>query len=324
MSLDPWSAWGATWLWRVAFHSFVAGSVLYAWARHLELPSGRSRRLLLAAVLVLPLATALATPLVEGRGAGPPGTGGPWFDSARVLAIPVGWGLDLGLDLDLGLGPGLRLAHLAAAAGGLTALVTLVQEIAPALAHTRRSGGTIPVWLGREARSLPGWGRCTIQLVDDGPLLVATGGLPGGTPRLLLSADVPERLSREELRAVLRHENAHHRPRRWWALHALFAARLVQIANPVALWAFRAYTVELEIACDAEAAGDHPGTRRALARALLAAYEETDRRDRSTRGALRLRVDALLGKKTVADRALPAPSLAVAVAALLLLLPWLA
>ncbi|MFP3939334.1 MAG: M56 family metallopeptidase [Thermoanaerobaculia bacterium] len=321
MTIEPWTSWGAAWLWRVALHSFVAGAVLYAWARHLDLPSGRTRRLLLAAVLVLPLATALITFLLEGWGDGPPGPGGPWFDSARVLAIPLGLGLGSG---PLGPDADLRLAHLAVAAGAVTAAAALAQEVGPALVRARRSGAAIPLWLARESHALPGWERCAIQLVDAGPLLVATGGLPGGRPRLLLSPDVLQRLTREELRAVLRHENAHHRPRRWWAIHALFAARLVQLANPVALWAFRAYTVELELACDAEAAGGGARERRALARALLAVYEATDRTDRATREALKLRVDALLGKKPVADGALPAPSLAAAVGALLLLLPWLA
>lgn len=49
---------GAAFLWEVALHSFLAAVVLYAWSRHLELPAGRPKRLLLALVLVLPLATA--------------------------------------------------------------------------------------------------------------------------------------------------------------------------------------------------------------------------------------------------------------------------
>lgn len=299
---------GVTWLWRVAFHSFVAGTVLYAWARRLDLPSGRTRRLLLAAVLVVPLVT--ASVLAAGAG---PGAERAWFDSRRVLALPVAFGL--------------QVADLAVAAGALTAAVALVQEVLPVVAERpRRSGAEIPLWLGREARSLPGWGRCTVHIVTGGPLLVATGGLPGARPHLLLSRDVLEMLSREQLVAVLRHENAHHTPRRWWALHLLFAARLVQLANPVALWVFRGYTLELEIACDRDAvAGDEapPSSARALARALLTFYEGTDRRDVAGREALRRRVDALLGRAPVEDRALPIEALAAAVGILLVTLPWI-
>ena len=303
-----WTLPGATWLWRVALHASVAGAVLYGWVRHLALPPGRTRRLLLAAVLVVPLATAS----LPGALAAAFGPGAVWFESARVLALPVGFGL--------------RVADLVVAAGALTAAVALVQELLPAVAaRPRRSGAPIPLWLGREALSLPGWERCTVQLVTGRPFLVATGGLPGGRPHLLLSPDVLERLTREELAAVLRHENAHHTPRRWWALHLLFAARLLQLPNPIALWAFRGYTQELELACDRDAAGGSAsaGSGKPLARALLAFYEGTDRRDVAGREALRRRVDALLGRAPVADRALPPVSLAAAVLALLLSLPWI-
>jgi hypothetical protein len=222
-------------------------------------------------------------------------------------------------------------ADLAVAAGVLTAAVALVQEVLPALLERpRRSGAPIPLWLGREARALPGWERCTVQLVTGRPLLVATGGRPGGRPHLHLSPDVLERLSRDELAAVLRHENAHHTPRRWWALHLLFAARLLQLANPVALWVFRGYTLELELACDRDAVAGRgptpeaaPASAKALARALLTVYEGTDRRDVAGREALRRRVDALLGRVCFEDRALPPESLAAAVVVLLLTLPWI-
>lgn len=304
----PGALAGATWFWRVALHSFVAGTALYAWSRRLALPAGRTRRLLLAAVLVVPLATAAAGPALVGETAG-----AAWFDSSRFLALPLAFGL--------------QVADLAVAAGVVTAAIALVQEVLPALLERpRRSGDPIPLWLGWEARSLPGWERCTVQLVVGRPLLVATGGLPGARPHLHLSPDVLTRLSRDELAAVLRHENAHHTPRRWWALHLLFAARLLQLANPVALWVFRRYTLELELACDRDAVagrGSAPTSSRALVRALLTVYEGTDRRDVAGREALRRRVDALLGRVRFEDRALPPESLAAAVVVLLLALPWI-
>jgi Zn-dependent protease with chaperone function len=294
----PFTSTAATWLWHVGLHSFIAGILLYAWARHLALPAGRTRRLLLAAVLVVPLGTATLAPGLA--------TAAPWFDSARVLALPAGLGLTV--------------ADLAVAAGALTAAIAFVQEILPSLRPPRRSRGAIPIWLGHAARSLPGWQRCTLHLVAGRETFVATGGLPR-RPHLLLSPDVVDLLPQGELEAVLRHENAHHTPRRWWTLHLLFAARLLQLPNPVALWVFRGYTLELEVACDADAvAGRDP---RPLARALLAVYDRTDRRDVASREALRRRVDALLGRAPVVDRALPPESVAAAVALLLLLLPWI-
>jgi len=307
----PGTLAGATWLWRVALHSFVAGTALYAWSRRLELPAGRTRRLLLAAVLLVPMATAAAGPALVGEGGD-----AAWLDSRRLLALPLAFGL--------------QVADLVVAAGVVTAAIALVQEILPAfLERPRRSGDPIPLWLGREVRSLPGWERCTVHLVVGRPLLVATGGPPRGRPHLHLSPDVLTRLSRDELAAVLRHENAHHTPRRWWALHLLFAARLLQLANPVALWVFRRYTLELELACDRDAvagrraAAEPPPTAKALARALLTVYEGTDRRDVAGREALRRRVDALLGRVRFEDRSLPPESLAAAVVVLLLALPWI-
>lgn len=312
----PFATAAASWLWQVSLHSLVAGLLLYAWARHLALPTGRTRRLLLAAVLVVPLVTATLAaqgPPIPAPLSGPL-TGAAWLDSARLLALPLG----LGEGLDGGLG--LTLADLAVAAGVVTAAIALVQEILPSLQRPRRSGSPIPVWLGQAARALPGWEHCTLQAVAGRPLFFATGGSPG-RPHLLLSTDFLELLSRDEALAVLRHENAHHTPRRWWTLHLLFAARLVQLPNPVALWVFRGYTLELEVACDADAvAGRDP---RPLARALLAVYDRTDRRDVSSREALRRRVDVLLGRAPVVDRALPLESVAAAIVLLLLLLPWI-
>jgi len=294
----PFASTAATWLWHVGLHSFVAGLILYAWARHLALPTGRSRRFLLAAVLVVPLFTAAVAPRVAGPGA--------WFDSGRLLALPVGLGLTL--------------ADVAVAAGALTAAVAVAQEVLPSLSRPRRSGGALPLWLGPAVRALPGWRRCTVHLVTGRLSYVATGGLPG-RPHLLLSPDVVELLPRDELEAVLRHENAHHAPHRWWALHLLFAVRLVQLPNPVALWVFRGYTLELEVACDSEAVAGRDA--RPLARALLAVYDRTDRRDIASREALRRRVDVLLGREPAVDRALPPESLAAAVALLLVFLPWI-
>ncbi len=308
MNPDLWQLPGATYLWQVALHSSVAGAILFTWSRHLELPSGRGRRWLLAAVLVVPLLTAA----VPGRRSTTFEERVAWFDSERILALPLVGAL--------------RVGHLALGIGAATLLIAIGQELLPALHRVRQSGEALPAGLGRQARALPGWERVTVQAVTGRPFYVATSGVPGvpgRTPVLQISHDVLAALDEGELAAVLRHENAHWQRRRWLPLHLLFLARFVQLYNPVALWVFRAYCLELEIACDAdavEAAGANP---RPLARALLAFYDRTDPGDLAARGTLRRRVDILLGRRPHDDRALPAPAVAAAVALLLVTLPWI-
>ena len=280
MHSDLWQLPGATYLWQVALHSAVAGTILFTWSRHLELPAGRGRRLLLAAVLVVPLVTAA----VPGRRSATFEDQLAWFDSERVLALPVFRAL--------------RVGHLVVGLGAATILITIGQEILPALQHVRRSGEPLPTGLGPQVRALPGWERVTIQAVTGRPFYVATAGVPGRVPVLQISHDVLAALDADELAAVLRHENAHWQRRRWLPLHLLFVARFIQLYNPVALWVFRAYCLELEIACDADAVagagiGSDSGDPRPLARALLAFYDRTDPGDLAARGTLRRRVDIL-------------------------------
>ncbi len=303
MTSALWQLPGATYLWQVALHSAVAGTILFTWSRHLELPSGRARRLLLAAVLVLPLVTAA----VPGRRSTTFEERVAWFDSERVLALPLFHGL--------------RVSHLVAGIGAATVLIALAQELLPSLQRVRRSGEALPADLGRRVRSLPGWERVTIQAVTGRPFYVATPGVPGRRPVLQISHDVLAALDEDELAAVLRHENAHWQRRRWLPLNLLFLVRLVQLYNPVALWVFRAYLLELEIACDADAVAG--ADRRPLARALLAFYDRTDPHDLAARGTLRRRVDILLGRHPHDDKALPVPAVAAAVAILLVTLPWI-
>ncbi|MGD2115989.1 MAG: M56 family metallopeptidase [Acidobacteriota bacterium] len=293
----------------MALHSFLAAVVLYAWARHLELPSGRAKRLLLALVLVLPLATAA----VPGRDAPTFRDRLAWVDSERVLQLPV---VPFGPD---GFWSGLRVVHLALAAAAVTAGVTVVQELLPVLGRLTPRGDPVPVEMGRFARALPGWERLRIDVVDEEGPLVATTGVPGRA-RLLVSPRALQLLHRDEMRAVLRHEHAHWIRGRWLLVHLLFAARAVQFYNPVALWVFRHFTLEYEIACDRDAvAGASP---KPLVRALLLFYEATHPRDVAARRALRHRVEALRGRLPVDDGALPPGSVAAAAILLLVLLPW--
>lgn len=304
---------GAAFFWEVALHSFVAALLLYAWSRHLELPSGRPKRLLLALVLVVPLVTASV-----------PGRHGvifrdrlAWLDSSRVLQLPL---LPrLGDDAPLGLDT-LRVFHALAAVAVLTTLVAVIQELLPVLRRLRHLGDPIPLEIGKLGRALPGWERLRVDVVDDPGPVVATTGVPG-RPRLLISTRAIELLAPDELRAVLRHENAHWLRGRWVLVHLLFAVRAIQIYNPVALWVFRHVSLEYEIACDRDAvAGTNP---KPLVRALLLFYEATHPGDVATRSALRQRVEALRGRLPVDDRALAPEAIAAAALILLTLLPWI-
>lgn len=292
-----WYAPAAAVPWGVTLHSVLAAAVLFLWARRLRLAPGRTRRALLGLILLLPLLTAT----VPGRYGFDFRESWAWFDSARLLAVPV-----------LG---GLHLYHGVLVVAAATVLVSLRQELVPLLKLHRPAGVEPPPELVRRVRSLPGWEGCRVEITDDEGLFASTGGRPS-SPRLWLSREVLE-LPPEQLEAVLRHELAHWR-RGWWVPHLLYAARLLQIYNPVALWAFREYTVETEIACDADAvAGRDP---RPLARVLLQLYEESH--GSAARSLLRRRVDLLLGRAEPGE-ALPPEAVPVAGALLLGILPWI-
>jgi hypothetical protein len=297
-----WSAPLPAFLWQVLLHSAVAGVILYAWAHRMGLPSGRAKRRLLVVLLILPLLTAA----VPGRSRPEFREQQAWLDSGRVLAIP--------------LVAGLRVYHVALLVAGMMVALTAWQEVLPALRRRRGSVTAAPARLRQLVRELPGWDRCQVVQSPADDILVATGGRPGH-PRLIVSRGAVARLADDEMAIVLRHENAHWQAHRWLYAHALFVVRLLQCHNPVALWVFREYCVELEIECDAAAAaGQDP---KVLARALLAVYETTARGDVAARSALRRRVDVLLGEVSLHDDALPMPAIAIAATVLLLVLPWL-
>jgi Zn-dependent protease with chaperone function len=307
----------AAWLWQVALHSLVASAVLLGWARRLRLGPGRAKRWLLATALVLPLVTASVpgrtSPAFRDRLA--------WFDSARVLALPLG-------------GPA-RVHHLVLGLAALTAAAALAQEVAALARRTRADDRPAPRWLVDRVRALPGCEGCRVGLLAADPLpspplgadpaaagdiLFVSLGRPS-RPRLLVSEGALSRLAPDEIDAALAHERAHWRPARWWGAHLLFLARLAQLPNPVALWLFREYMVEMEIDCDREATS--AADPRPLARALLAVYRATDRRDVAARSVLRRRVDLLTGRAAAAP-ADPEPAAVLAAgAALALVLPWI-
>lgn len=295
-------------LWQVALHSGTMGLILYIWVHRVGLPSGRPRQHLLSLLLVLPMVTAA----VPGRSSVEFGERVAWLNSARLLAIP----------LPVGDG-GIHVAHLLVLGGMLTILLTVWQEIVPALRHviqsTAPSAGPPPGDLVTAAQSRSGWERCEVRVTEEASIEVATTGRPG-RPRLIVSRGALAALSADELDTVLTHEHAHWQQGRWWRTHLLFVVRLIQSYNPIALWAFREYCIEDEIACDAAAVAGHD--RRLLARVLLRVYHTTDGRDLAARSALRKRVDVILaGGPSNAPR-LPFVLPAVSVV-MLLVLPWL-
>jgi Zn-dependent protease with chaperone function len=289
--------------WQVALHSAILGLIFYIWARQVRLPSGRTKRRLLAILLVLPLVTA-AIPgrrSLEFRGRI------AWFDSGRLLATPLVGGI--------------RLYHVVLVMAVMMIAITLWQELVPVLRRPQITGGRVPDGLARLARALPGWDRCEVLISADCDVLLATSGWPR-RPRVIVSEGALDRLDADELSAVVAHEHAHWLQGRWLRSYALFAARLIQIANPVALWAFREYCVEIEVECDAEAsAGRDP---KLLAGTLFTLYELTDRSDVAARSTLRKRIDILLGSGPgVDDHALPAATIVAAALAMMMVLPWI-
>jgi Zn-dependent protease with chaperone function len=299
-AVDPFLV-GAAYAWRVALHSSLAAFACYAWTRQQRLPPGRAKRWLLAALLVLPLLTAA----VPGRRDPTFRNEVAWFDSTRVLALPVAgeW----------------RVAHALLLVAAVTALVAVWQEVLPVLLRRRRAGDEVPARIADAARALPGWRRVAVVAVADDAPVAAAGGTPW-RPRLLLSTGLLRQLDERALLAAVRHEHAHATPRRWWPMHLLFLARLAQLYNPVALWLFREYAVETEIACDEAAVAG--GDSRPLARALLAVYDHTQRRDLAARAVLRRRVDLLLGRDGQPAGPLGLLEVGAATLLLALLLPW--
>jgi len=297
----PWSAAVLSYAWQVTLHSFVLGTIFYIWTHRVVVPSGRAKRRLLVLVLVLPMLTAA----VPGRASLEFAEGAAWANSARLLSIPIL--------------AGFRLEHVVFLIAMMAVVLTIGQEILPVLRRPATNGPPPPEPLVALVRSQPGWNNCGVAVYPHESVMMATGGA-ARRPHLFVSQGALETLSATELEAALAHEHAHWQAGRWFESHALFAVRLLQCYNPVALWVFREYSVEVEIACDAAAVRDrHP---RVLARVLLRIYERTDPRDVAARAALRKRVDVLLGGGP-ADDALPQTTVAMAGAVMALVLPWI-
>jgi hypothetical protein len=291
----------AAYAWQVAVHSAVAGFIFYAWVHRVPMSSGRTKRRLLATLLVLPLLTAA----IPGRGTIEFAERIAWLNSARVLAVPLPLGF--------------QMVHLAIVIGLLMIGFTVWQELVPALRHPVADVGNAPEALVRQVRALSGWERCVVAVSPLSSVMLATSGMPGHV-KVTVSRGALASLTTPELAAVMAHEHAHWQAGRWWWSHGLFVVRLLQCYNPVALWVFREHCIESEIECDAAAvAGRDPHV---LARVLLRIYNATDRRDVSARAALRKRVDVILAGGPQ-DAPLPELTVTIASAVMLVVLPWI-
>jgi len=301
VTLAFWSGPLPAYVWQVSLHAWVIGLIFYVWARRLNLPSGGTKRRLLLILLVLPMITAA----VPGRSAVEFGERVAWLNSARILAVP--------------LPAGFHLYHVMWLIGAMTMALTIWQELLPWRGRPRTVETEPPVALLALARSQPGWERCRVRLNPSPSVLLAMSGRPG-RPTLIVSEGALSSLSDTELAIAIAHEHAHAQPARWWASHALFVVRLVQIYNPIALWAFREYLIEVEVACDAVAVSQRDPHQ--LARILLKIYQSTDRGDVAARASLRKRVDVLLAGGP-SDAALPAATVTAATVFMLIVLPWI-
>lgn len=298
------SAWTdplLSFLWQVALHSAIMGLIFYVWAHYIGLPSGRTKRRLLAILLVLPLVTAA----VPGRSTIEFAERIAWLNSARVLAVPLFGGF--------------RLYHVAWLIGLLSVALTMWQELLPIVRRPHAASADVPEPILSLARGLPGWDACRVAVSPTDAIVLATGGLPG-RPKLIVSRGAMAMLTEQELEVAIAHEHAHWQAGRWLRSHALFVVRLLQCYSPVALWVFREYCIELEIGCDGTAVAGRD--RRDLVRVLLKVYQATDRRDVASRSALRKRVDVLLDGGPI-DAALPAGTVVAVTGLMLLVLPWI-
>ena len=151
---------------------------------------------MLCTLLVLPVITAL----VPERNSFAFREQGAWLDSTRLLALPLGGGI--------------HVFHLVLGIGTITALVSIVQEVMPALRRPRTDVAAAPAELVRRVRALPGGKHCQVGVTPDDAILVATAGKPS-RPRLLVSRGTLEQLRDEALEAEILHERAHWRRRRW-------------------------------------------------------------------------------------------------------------
>jgi beta-lactamase regulating signal transducer with metallopeptidase domain len=183
----------------------------------------------------------------------------------------------------------LDIAKLVATATAQSALPT--QTAVPSIADVQPSVDWPPIalmlWLGGAAAYLA-WqlGRhhrfMSIALEHSGPGIlrsgvsirlspVVSGPLAAGIfhRHILLPEDFEQRYNGAEQRLALAHELAHHRRGDLIANGFALAMLALHWFNPIAHWAYRAFRVDQELACDATVLGASPESRSDYGRALI-------------------------------------------------------
>jgi Zn-dependent protease with chaperone function len=171
-----------------------------------------------------------------------------------------------------------------------TALVFVLQELAPILRDTVRSGKPGAEWeTASNNPPLPGtleklpFKTPELVIVEDEELVLFSS--TGRKPAVFLSTGLVEALDAEQLQAAVAHEAAHIQRSRRPVLVVAFLFRVLMFFNPVVLLEFRRIVQEEEKICDdaAVALTHRPG-----------ALAETLRKFRRSSGRLDLPVDGKL------------------------------
>jgi beta-lactamase regulating signal transducer with metallopeptidase domain len=116
----------------------------------------------------------------------------------------------------------------------------------------------------RMADSDGGWPIWRAKRNDVGPALIGAW-----RPRIVLPADFEDRYSTQERALILAHEAAHASRRDgYWSLGAR-ALLIVGWCHPFAWWAYRAFRLDQELACDAAVMRHHGRQRQIYAQAML-------------------------------------------------------
>jgi Zn-dependent protease with chaperone function len=183
------------------------------------------------------------------------------FDSQRWLNVEL-WRLPVGLVFLFAL--------------GVTAIVFVVQELIPVIAHSREAKRSLKNKRGSDNDPLlkstlaafRGITPAVFVLEEEDHVVFSTAGNGGA---IFLSSSVLRDLSRDEIQGALAHEIAHVARSRRTPLIVVFVLRAVMFFNPVTLLEFRKIVHEEEKICD-DIAVSLTGKPRALAATLRKLY----------------------------------------------------
>jgi hypothetical protein len=189
--------------------------------------------------------------------------------------------------------------------------------------HQKACAAEAEPWLGRHEN------RGDFELVVLPTPRVLAMSVPVAQPQVLISDGLVERLDRDQLEAVIRHEATHHRFRHW--RYSLIAASIERSLRPIpgVARSTRALRTALEVWADEGAAGNSAAGRAVVRRAItaLSGPPEDSRRRRASRAGVTersRRLDRSPRRSTVGLRlATHAPLLILGLFALALVTGWM-